>query len=220
MPSVVVPLRAVEGLTGTRDPVRRRRRTPEEAEAEIVTAAEQLLRERPFRDMTVDEVMRRTELSRPSFYVYFRDRHQLVLRVVERIREDMMNIADTWFRGGRDGPAEIRAAMDGIVVAFREHGPVLRALSDAAADDARVEAVYGALVQAFVNAIAEHVERELAVGNALPVEPRETAKALTWMAERYLVQELGSGNADVATERAIRDTLVIVFSRTIYGRDA
>ena len=220
MPSVVVPLRAVEGVTGTPDPVRRRRRTPEEAEAEIVAAAEQLLRERPFRDMTVDEVMRRTELSRPSFYVYFRDRHQLVLRVVERIREEIMQIADMWFRGGRDGPAEIRASMDGVVVAFREHGPVLRALSDAAADDARVEAVYAALVEAFVGAIAEHVERELAVGNALPLEPRETAKALTWMAERYLVQELGSGNADVATERAIRDTLVIVFSRTIYGRDS
>ena len=205
---------------GTPNPVRRRRRTPEEAEAEIVSAAEQLLRERPFRDMTVDEVMQRTELSRPSFYVYFRDRHQLVLRVVDRIREEMMAIADTWFRGGRDGPSEILAAMDGVVIAFREHGPVLRALSDAAADDARVESVYAALVDAFVVAIAEHVERELAAGNSLPLEPRETAKALTWMAERYLVQELGSGTADVAKEAAIRDTLVTVFSRTIYGRDS
>ena len=45
------------------------------AEAEIVGAAEALLRERSFRELTVDEVMRRTDLSRPSFYVYFRDRH-------------------------------------------------------------------------------------------------------------------------------------------------
>jgi AcrR family transcriptional regulator len=37
------------------------------AEREIIAAAEELLRERPFRDLTVDEVMRRTELSRPSF---------------------------------------------------------------------------------------------------------------------------------------------------------
>ena len=51
---------------------RRRRRTPEVAEAEIVAAAESLLRERSFRELTVDEVMRRTDLSRPSFYVYFR----------------------------------------------------------------------------------------------------------------------------------------------------
>jgi AcrR family transcriptional regulator len=37
------------------------------AEREIIAAAEELLRERPFRDLTVDEVMRGTELSRPSF---------------------------------------------------------------------------------------------------------------------------------------------------------
>jgi len=61
---------------------RRRRRTPEVAEAEIVGAAEALLRERSFRELTVDEVMRRTDLSRPSFYVYFRDRHHLMLKVV------------------------------------------------------------------------------------------------------------------------------------------
>ena len=35
----------------------RRRRSPAEAENEILRAAESFLRERPFRDMTVDEVM-------------------------------------------------------------------------------------------------------------------------------------------------------------------
>jgi TetR/AcrR family transcriptional regulator, ethionamide resistance regulator len=60
---------------------RRRRRTPEVAEEEIVAAAESLLRELPFRELTVDEVMRRTGLSRPSFYVYFHDRHEPALRV-------------------------------------------------------------------------------------------------------------------------------------------
>ena len=63
------------------------------AEAEIVAAAEALLRERPFRELTVDEVMRRTDLSRPSFYVYFRDRHHLILRVVEHLgNETIVNM--------------------------------------------------------------------------------------------------------------------------------
>ena len=38
-------------------PGRRRRRSAEEAEREIIEAAEALLRERPFRELTVDEVM-------------------------------------------------------------------------------------------------------------------------------------------------------------------
>src|ERR687885_2169533 len=87
---------------------RRRRRTPEVAEREIVAAAEALLRERPFRDLTVDEVMRRTELSRPSFYVHFRDRYQLMLRVVERIRRELFAMSERWYRGEGDGRQLVR----------------------------------------------------------------------------------------------------------------
>src|SRR5215217_6721910 len=102
---------------------RRRRRTPEVAEREIIAAAEELLRERPFRELTVDEVMRRTELSRPSFYVYFRDRHHLVLRVVEHIGGELFTMSDRWLRGTGEGPELARAALDGIVAVYVEHGP-------------------------------------------------------------------------------------------------
>jgi len=54
-------------LTRGKEPARRRRRTPEAAEREIIDAAEAFLREQPFRELTVDEVMRRTDPSRPSF---------------------------------------------------------------------------------------------------------------------------------------------------------
>src|ERR687883_535490 len=92
-------------------PARRRRRSPEEAEQEIVAAAEQLLRERPFRDFTVDEVMRRTGLSRPSFYVYFKDRHALLLRVVQRIGDELQEMSERWFTGTGPGPRRIRSAL-------------------------------------------------------------------------------------------------------------
>src|SRR5919198_5230933 len=117
--------------TGTTPP-RRRRRPPEVAEREIIAAAEALLRERPFRELTVDEVMRRTDLSRPSFYVYFRDRHHLVLRVVEHLGTELFTMSERWYRGEGDGRALARDAVEGIVAVFAEHGPVMRALADAA----------------------------------------------------------------------------------------
>ena len=48
------------------------RRAPEAAESEILSAAENFLREFPVRDLTVDNLMARTGLSRASFYGYFR----------------------------------------------------------------------------------------------------------------------------------------------------
>ena len=102
---------------------RRRRRTPEVAEAEIVAAAEALLRERPFRELTVDEVMRRTDLSRPSFYVYFRDRHHLMLKVVEHIGAELRTMSQRWYTGSGDGPAQAREAMEGFVEVYAAARP-------------------------------------------------------------------------------------------------
>ena len=193
----------------------RRRRAPAEAEQEILAAAEGLLRERPFRELTVDAVMRRTELSRPSFYVYFRDRHQLVLRVVERIRGELFAVSERWYRGEGDGRTLAREAAQGIVAVFAWHGRVLRALADAAADDPEVESAYEALVESFVAPTAEHIEREIAAGRVLPLDARETAKALVWMMERYLSLSLGR---EPATDPAVVvETLATIWGRTLYG---
>ena len=145
-------------------PGRRRRRTPEAAEREIVEAAEALLREKPFRELTVDDLMRRTGLSRPSFYVYFRDRHDLVLKVVEHIGGELFAMSERWYAGTGDGPALVREAIEGVVGVFAEHGPVLRALADAASEDARVEAAYVAILDRFVDATARHIDKEIAAG--------------------------------------------------------
>ena len=193
---------------------RRRRRTPEVAEAEIVGAAEALLRERPFRELTVDEVMRRTDLSRPSFYVYFRDRHHLILRVVEHLGNELRTMSQRWYTGSGDGPAQAREAMEGIVDVFAEHGPVLRALSDAAADDPEVERVYGGLVQSFVDATRKHIDAEIAAGRVEPLDAGETARALVWMMERYL--NLSLGRAQGSARDKVAETLTVIWTRVLY----
>jgi len=200
---------------GRKSPARRRRRTPEVAEGEIIAAAEGFLRERPFRELTVDEVMRRTDLSRPSFYVYFTDRHQLVLRVVEHLGSELFTMSDRWLSGSGEGSDLARQALDGIVAVYVEHGPVMRALADAAADDPGVEQAYGALVQRFVDATARHIEEEIAAGRILPLDADETAKALVWMMERYLILSLG--REPLTPAESVADTLTTIWTRVLYG---
>src|SRR5262245_8032994 len=171
---------------------RRRRRSPEVAEQEIIAAAEELLRERPFREMTVDEVMRRTDLSRPSFYVYFRDRHHLVLKVVERLTAESADMADIWFQSeGMSGADKIREATRGVVAVYERHGAVLQALADAAADDPEVELAHYGSLNYFIDAIAKYIEREVEAGTMLRCNPFETARALAMMNNRYLTAVLG-----------------------------
>jgi AcrR family transcriptional regulator len=210
-----VSARGESGAPGTG---RRRRRSPEVAEREIVGAAEALLRERPFRRLTVDEVMRRTELSRPSFYVHFRDRHELVLRVVEHIGGELFAMSERWYSGDGDGPALVRDAVGGLVGVFAEHGPVLRALADAAVEDPRVEEAYLQLIQRFVDATARHIEEEIAAGRVLPLDPLQSATALVWMMERYL--QLSLGRPSGTPRETVAETLSTIWSRVLYGAGA
>jgi AcrR family transcriptional regulator len=159
--------------------------------------------------------MRRTDLSRPSFYVYFRDRHQLVLRVVERLGAELFTMSDRWLRGTGEGPELARAALDGIVAVYVEHGPVMRALADAAVDDPGVEDAYNNLVKSFIDATARHIEEEVAAGRVLKLSARETATALVWMMERYLTLSLGREAATPAED--VADTLATIWNRVLYG---
>ena len=94
----------------------------------------------------------------------------------------------------------------------------MRALADAAADDPGVEQAYTGIVESFVQATARHIEEEIAVGRILPVDANETAKALVWMMERYLVLSFGG---DLPTSpQAAADTLTTIWTRVLYGVNA
>ena len=191
--------------------LRRRRRSPAEAEREILDSAELFLRERPLRELTIEEVMAGTGLSRPAFYVYFRDRHDLVLRLIGEIGSELFGMADKWLKGG-----DLRAGVEGVVAVYAKHGPVLRAISDAAVDDPDVESAYHGLVQRFIDATAEHIRLEQRGGRAEGMTARRTAAALVWMNERYLSMCLGGRNSKQVRPREVADTLHQIWTRTLY----
>jgi len=170
---------------------RRPRHSPQETEQEILLAGEQLLRERPFREITVEQIMLRTGLKRPAFYAHFRDRHDLVLRLVEHIGDQLFEMAGLWL-DGEEPEKDLRAAFEGVAAVYVRHGPVLQALVDGVPSDARVETAYRALVQSFIDAAAAHIRSEQAAGRILlTTDPYETARALVWLNERYLSEAFG-----------------------------
>jgi AcrR family transcriptional regulator len=195
---------------------RRRRRSPESAEREILDAAESFLAERPFRDLSVDEVMARTTLSRPSFYVYFRDRNQLLGRLVEGIGRELFEGANIWLEEGGD----VYASLGAVTAVYAQHGLVLGAIADAAGHDPDAEATYRGLIEQFVDATAERIARDIEAGLIEPLDATEAARALVWMSERYLKEMLGRPpQAPVAT---VARTLPEIWTRALYGpgRDA
>jgi len=194
---------------------KRRRRSPELAEREILDAAESFLRERPFRDLTVDEVMARTTMSRPSFYVYFRGRHEIAMRLVEGIGAELFASAERWLEGDADPRADIRASLEAVVDVYVKHGLALGAIADASGHEPDVEAIYRALIDRFVDATAARIAAQVRSGDITGLDPRETSRALVWMSERYLTESLG--RLPQESPAMVVETLAAIWLRVLYG---
>jgi hypothetical protein len=121
-----------------------------------------------------------------------------------------------WLKG--DEPErDIRVSLEGIAEVYTTHGTVLRALADAATTDERVESAYRTLVEAFVDANTDRIRVDQRT-RRIPasVDAVETARALTWMCERYLLESFGREPA--ADPRVVVDVLAPIFLATLYGQ--
>jgi len=172
----------------------------EEARERIVTAAEKLLLEVPYRDLTVDLVMTEAGLSRTVFYRHFDGMPEVLLDLLARIEGVL---AEPMLAGpvGTSDEDWLRNLLAGSVETFARYGPFLRALDHAAGQDAAIEAAYCAVVDRFT----EEISQVLGGG------PRayELARALNLMNGHYLMDTLGK-NPDFDRELAL-DTLVAIW---------
>ncbi len=82
-------------VSGTRVENRdRRRRRRQDSEQEILDAAGRLLRERPLRDLTVDDLMAATSQSRTAFYRHFTDRQDLLIHLQHDLAEELFEMSE------------------------------------------------------------------------------------------------------------------------------
>ena len=180
--------------------------------------AEQVLREQSVEDLTVGDLMERTSIGRSAFYAYFRDRYDAVAALLERLEADLLEGTRPWLGGAAhsDPMSDIRSALQRTVAVWMEHGPLLRAIAEAAGHDEEVAAVYRwGLLERSITAVAHRIEEEQALGRVRPLDARETATALVLMNERYLADRLG--RPPQADPESVVDTLCEIWTAVLYG---
>jgi AcrR family transcriptional regulator len=111
----------------------------EKTRTAILNAALDFLWSRPFREMTVNELMANTGTSRSEFYHYFNDQHGVMESLLEIVLEEVLNADDPWYKGVGDPVDLLRETLSGVVDVCYERGPFLLAFTDAAAGDAHIE---------------------------------------------------------------------------------
>lgn len=189
-------------------PARRRRRTPDEARAEILAAARAVLDEHGAQGLNVADVMKRTTLSRKAFYVHFDDRTALLLGLLQPLRARADDALVAWDTTAPD-PASGRAALDAAARMYREHGPALRAVFWSSADDPEVMAVRAQLARPILAAARQAV----AAAPTPAADPEATATALATMNVHTLLEQ-APGATDAELDR-LTAALAEIWERTL-----
>src|SRR5256714_13246652 len=181
----------------------RRRRRPEDAEREILDAAEALFTRRPVDAVTIDEVMSPTGLTRQAFYAYFRDRHHLIARVVGRLAAQRDEVLSGWEGPASPDPvAASRAELTRLARFYRQHGELLRALAEGSRHDPAAAEAWNGYVESVVALIADRIRQGVEAGKGGPLAaPPGGGRAPFWGEHPYLLRRVG-GRPDPAAAGA------------------
>jgi TetR/AcrR family transcriptional regulator, ethionamide resistance regulator len=171
--------------------VKTSRSSRQETRERIVAAATELIRRRSYSELNVGELMREAgfgESGRTIFYRHFDDLGDLLVRA-SREAIDALYSAQRPAEDPAAGSVRdvVRPAIENAVDVYRRHGPLLRAVVEAAASDEQVAAGHNAMRRQF-DGLVESAMRER--GLDLPYLA-ETARALNILNEAYLVDAYG-----------------------------
>lgn len=211
-------------MSDSKRPAIRRRndpRTPpalrksERTRQAILDAALKFLWTHPFRDLTVAELMSLAGTSRSAFYQYFQDLHDLMESLLRGLEEEIFGVAAPWLQGEGDPISLLEQTMEGLVRVCYQQGPVLRAVSDAAPMDQRLEQAWAGFLEAFDDAVTLRIEQHQKAGLIKTFDARPVAIALNRMDAYLLIHHFGRrprGNRD-----SVRGAILRIWISTLYG---
>lgn len=193
----------------------RRRQQREETRRQILDAAQVLLRERSFRELSVDALMSRTGHTRTVFYRHFDDIPSLVLALMQEVGSELLEVAQSWAQTERVGPDVARERLAAFVDFHVRHGPLVAAVAEAAHHDDAVEQAYNGMFEGFIAITTSAIQQRVDSGELGPLDAPQVARALVWMLNGYLRDTLGRVDPSVEPERVL-ETVWTIWTRTLF----
>ncbi|MCX2978915.1 TetR/AcrR family transcriptional regulator [Candidatus Marimicrobium litorale] len=163
----------------------------ERARAEIQNAAIQFLWSRPFRDLTVDRLMQQTAFSRAAFYYHFTDLHELMETLLSSLEAKIMEGGSPWLYDDGDPVALLCDSLAAEVQLCFKHGPMLKAISDAAGADERLERAWYGMLGRFDAAVSKRIRDDQALGLVDAFDPELLAISLNQSNTALYVRAFG-----------------------------
>ena len=180
----------------------------------LLDAAISVLDERGYHAARVDDIVELARTSHGTFYLYFSSKEDLFRALVADVTEEMRVLAGSLppIGSNRAGREELRGWLDRFYAIYEHYHPVIRAWTEANAQNPEMARAGGRVLRRFVHQLEARV-RELEP--APRVDPAAAALAMVSMLERvsyYSVVRMVPVERDV-----LLDTLAGILHVGVFG---
>ena len=165
-------------------PHKRLRRSPDDARAEILAAAESALRDTGFHSLTVETLMERTGMTRSLFYHYCKRLDEIVIALFERVEDEVSGAVDAWLAGedAVDPRGNTIEHLTRMYEVWREHANLMRAMEQAAGRSKEAFSRWQhQVVESYIDKTEAFIRRQIALGRSRVDDPRGVAQVLILM---------------------------------------
>jgi AcrR family transcriptional regulator len=189
----------------------------DDRELAILTTAERLLADRPFSEISIDDLARGAGISRPTFYFYFPSKDAVLLTLLDRVVAE----ADEAAFGAQELPdcdpaQRVRDGISAFFTIFGEHRAIALAVAAAGVSNPEVRELWSRVMEQWVRHTELIIQEERDRGAApAGIPARELAVALNLMNERVMYAVF-AGEQPSVPEAQVVDTLLHVWLNSIY----
>lgn len=139
-------------------------------------------------EIPIGRLSREAGISRATFYLYFADRREFNLRLVDHGWEVLAAPLQLLWDAVTSESRVVETALYELMRVYREHGALMTAVMDAGTTDAAVAERIQTQMDQLIDATTAALEQGQQAGTIHAVSARETAAILVWMTERTCSQ--------------------------------
>jgi AcrR family transcriptional regulator len=166
-----------------------------------------------FTQLSVEALAAEAGIARATFYLHFRDKGELVAKLMQRVTEEITAAArlESPETATRE---DLRATVAAVVALYRRHYALMAAIVETAAYDPEVERLFQAMMRTLVEVNRKALVRRRQAGLVAHDVPALTPDVVTWAFERACHQLVRSRKA--AQAEALVDALTHILWAAIY----
>ncbi|MEV0185788.1 TetR/AcrR family transcriptional regulator [Streptomyces sp. NPDC050625] len=178
-------------------------------ETRILSAIGELLRDgKTYTELRVEQIAAAGGISRSGFYLYFRDKVDVLLRLSTSLKSNSFEIVQHWQPSGpADGLDGLARTYEQLFRHYRKHASLLAAINEVAAYDPSVLESRTATQDQFIDhTVKLLIEEQLAGRTSADVDPLCAARVMVRGGLQVIAQHVatsdGHDDAGVALEMA------------------